>query len=65
MENPTIEVIPTGLYPIGKAAAILGIDRGTLRRKTMEGLIKCQYRRGTGRKVYKGSEITRFHESHM
>ena len=37
----------------------LEIDRNTLRSYTAKGYIKCIHRPDT-RKVYKGSEITRF-----
>lgn len=54
--------------PIGEAAEVLGINRLTLRRKTMDGLIKCGFRRTTknsARRFYLGSEIKRFWRSHM
>lgn len=61
--NAVIEVNPKGWYPIGKAAEVLGIDRGTLRRKTKEGFIRCSFKRDTGKKVYRGAELIRYHEA--
>lgn len=61
--NAVLEVNPKGWYPIGQAAAALGIDRSTLRRKTKEGVIRCSFRRDTGRKVYRGAELIRYHEA--
>ena len=61
--NPVVNVNPKGLYPMGEAAKALGIDRSTLRRKTEAGIIKCQYRRDTGRRMYRGAELIRYHEA--
>lgn len=61
--NAVINCNPSGLYPIGEAAQILGINRRTLLRHTMAGDIKCSIRRATGRKVYKGSELIKYHNA--
>lgn len=53
-------VITTGRYPISKASEILGINRKTLYRHTIDGLIKCGFRRTNGRKFYTGGEILRY-----
>lgn len=54
------QVSLTGRYSIGEASAILGINRGTLRRYTDAGYIKCGFRRVSARRFYLGSEILRF-----
>lgn len=56
-------VISTGRYPIGEASKILGIDRKTLYRHTIEGVIKCGFRRTNGRRFYTGGEILRYWRS--
>ena len=61
--SAVVEGNPKGWYPIGEAAKALGIDRSTLRRKTTEGVIKCSFKRDTGRKVYRGAELIRYHEA--
>lgn len=65
MEAPVINVNQTGLYPIGEAAKILGISRRTLLRHSDEGLIQFRLKRSNGRKVFRGSELIRYHEAFM
>lgn len=48
-------------YPIGKAAKLLGIHRGTLRRKAQAGEIESLF---FDRLVFSGKEILRFWRSH-
>ena len=60
MVNEEPKVNPNGRYPIGEAAKLLGIDRGTLRRYTNQREIKCGYGRLNKRKFYYGHEIIRF-----
>lgn len=52
-------------YTIDETCGILGIHRSTLRRYTDSGLIKCGYRRETGRKFYLGSEISLFWKAQL
>lgn len=59
----TIECNVSGLYPISVAADILGISRRTLLRHTDAGFIKCRIKRESGRKVYSGRELIRYHEA--
>lgn len=49
-----------GRYSVMQASEALGIHRNTLRNYTEQGLIKCGFRRETGRKFYAGREIIRF-----
>lgn len=49
-----------GRYSVMQACEALGIHRNTLRNYTEQGLIKCGFRRETGRKFYVGREIVRF-----
>ena len=49
-----------GRYSVMQASKALGIHRNTLRNYTEQGLIKCGFRRETGRKFYAGREIIRF-----
>lgn len=53
-------VSETGRYSVTETSKILGIQRNTLRKYTVQGLIKCGYRKATARKFYCGSEILRF-----
>lgn len=50
----------TDQFSVSQAAAILGIHRNTLRRHTEEGLIKCGFRRNTGRRFYTGKELLKY-----
>jgi len=50
----------TGRYSVSEASKILGIDRKTLYRHTIDGIIKCGFRRANGRRFYTGSEIQRY-----
>ena len=59
MTSECPKVTPSGRYTVMQTCRALGIDRNTLRSYTVKGYIKCVYRPDT-RKVYKGSEITRF-----
>ena len=49
-----------GRYPIGKAAELLQIDRGTLRRHVLSGRIACRLSTRTGRRYFQGAELRRF-----
>lgn len=61
MMTATIPIInDTDQLSVKQAAAILGIHRSTLHRHTEEGLIKCSYRRSSGRRYYTGKEIKRY-----
>lgn len=55
---PTIN--DTDQLSISQAAQVLGIHRNTLRKHTDEGLIRCGFRRNTGRRYYLGREIKRY-----
>lgn len=59
------EVAATGRYSVTETCAQLGICKNTLRRYTELGLIRCGFRRGSGRKFYTGSEIIRFWRAQM
>lgn len=62
--EPKVEM--NGRYPIGQAAALLGIHRNTLRRYNDEGYIKSGNRRvGRCVRFFLGSEILRFWKSQM
>lgn len=54
------QVTLNGLYPIGEAASVLGINRDTLLRHTKLGLVKCTISRASGRKRYEGRELIRY-----
>lgn len=54
------QVAPTGRYSIVDTCKLLGIHRNTLRLYTQAGLIKCGFRRCSGKKFYAGTEILRF-----
>lgn len=53
-------VAPTGRYTIAETCAFLGIHRHTLRKYTLEGFIRCGYRRASSRPFYRGSDILSF-----
>ena len=56
----------TGRYPIGKAAEILGVSRGTLRKYSDLGLIKTGHRRtGKMERFFLGSDILHFWRTKM
>lgn len=55
----------TGRYSITETANLLGIHRNTLRKYTMDNLIRCSYRRGTFRPFYTGREILRFFKAEV
>ncbi len=57
------DVTMTGRYNVTQTSAALGINKSTLLRYTMAGLINCGFRRRTYRKFYLGSEIIRFWKS--
>lgn len=50
----------TDQFSVTQAAHILGIHRSTLHRHTEEGLIKCGFRRNTGRRFYTGKELLKY-----
>ncbi len=54
------KVNESGKYTISQASSALGIHRNTLREYTNQGLIKCGFRRESGRRFYDGREILRF-----
>lgn len=56
----SIDIPDTGQYTIKETAAIIGIHRNTLRNYTNGGIIRCSFRRGTGKKFYYGKEIKRY-----
>ncbi len=60
-EEPRVAL--RGLYPIGEAAAALGISRNTLRKYAEEGFIKFHVRRMSNRKLFKGSDLLRLWSS--
>ena len=60
MSNTEPEVKPNGRYPIGEAAIALGIDRATLRKYTVNNMIKCGYNRINKRRFYTGQESLKF-----
>ena len=63
----TIEprVAADGRYSPTQVCKLLGVSRSTLHRWTEAGYIRFGLRRNTGRKFYKGSEITRFWRAHL
>ena len=63
MVNLCPNVADDSRFPIGEAAALLGVSRGALRRYTDEGVIKCGRYRANKRRFYKGSELKRFWRS--
>ncbi|MDE5643920.1 MAG: helix-turn-helix domain-containing protein [Muribaculaceae bacterium] len=58
------KVNPDGRYPIGVAAKLLGIDRGTLldhaKLSIREGGIRFSTPRGSTRKFFSGRDITAY-----
>ena len=50
----------TDQFSITQAASVLGIHRHTLRIHTEGGLIKCGYRKHSGRRFYTGKELLRY-----
>jgi DNA-binding transcriptional MerR regulator len=56
--EPTVSA--TGRYSVTQTTEVLGIHRNTLINYTNKGLIKCGFRRESGRKFYEGREILRF-----
>ncbi len=54
-----------GRYSISQASKALAIHRNTLREYTVQGLIKCGFRRESGRRFYEGREILRFWNARM
>lgn len=54
-----------GRYSVTQTCAALDITKNTLRSYTLQGFIKCGFRRGTCRKFYAGSEIRRFWKATM
>lgn len=47
-------------YSVTETCEILGIHRNTLSRYTINGQIKCGFRRSNGRKFYQGKDILSF-----
>ncbi len=43
-------VVASGRYSVSEASKILDIDRKTLYRHTIDGIIKCGFRRANGRR---------------
>lgn len=54
------QVTATGRYNVTQTCSLLGITRTTLGRYVKAGIIKCGFRRETGRKFFTGSELLRF-----
>ena len=50
----------TGRYSIPETCKALGIHRNTLRLYTLEGKIKCGFRKASRKKFYTGAEILKF-----
>lgn len=59
MTNNEPDVRDNGRYPVGEAAALLGVARSTLRRWINEGLIDVGFRKITCKKFITGSELKR------
>lgn len=59
------QVIDNGRYSVSETSKALGIHRNTLLRYTCDGLIKCGFRRESGRKFYTGAEIKRFFKAQL
>lgn len=59
------EVSLTGRYPIGKAAALLGVHRDTLRARIQDGTIHCEFRGDNLRKIITGRELIKYWEQHL
>jgi len=59
MRNKRPEVDPEALYNQTEAAALLGVDRHTVRNYELAGSIKFMARKAGGRKVTTGAEILR------
>jgi DNA-binding transcriptional MerR regulator len=55
--EPHVE--PAARYSIRETCELLEIHRHTLRAYTVQGFIRCGFRRATQRKFYLGSEILR------
>ena len=51
------QVNPESRYSISETCQFLGIHRHTLRAWTLDGKIKCIFRRTNGRPAYKGVDI--------
>ena len=59
--NPVWPDIPqSAVYPIGKAAEILGISTRHLLRLATSGVIKFTVNRRNGRKMFSGKELLRY-----
>lgn len=53
-------VSDTGRYSVMETCKVLCIHRNSLRKYTEQGLIRCGFRKLTGRKFYQGREIRNF-----
>jgi DNA-binding transcriptional MerR regulator len=54
-----------GRYSVTQTCEALKIHKNTLRSYTVQGFIRCGFRRGTCRKFYSGAEIRRFWRATM
>lgn len=54
-----------GYYTATATAAALGMHRNSILNYTMRGLLSCEFRPETARKVYSGAEIIRFWKSRL
>ena len=56
-EPPQVDA--KGLYTAAQAAQALGVSKRTVYRWESEGRLRLYVRKGTGRRVYKGSDLLR------
>ena len=59
------QVADTARFSQREAADILGIHRNTLRRYTEQHLIRCGYRRTSGRPYYTGRALRQLWRSQL
>jgi len=59
------KVTPTSRYSVDEASLLLGVNKRTLYRYTVQGKIRCGFRRASGRRFYFGSEILRCWKAQM
>lgn len=65
MVNEQPKVTPQARYNVSQTAALLGMHRNTITRKTEAGQLRCGYRKDTMARFYKGAEIIRFWRQEM
>lgn len=54
-----------GYYTTTATAAALGMHRNSILNYTVRGLLRCEFRPESCRKVYSGAEILRFWHSRL